>query len=78
MSGTSHLTQVLERTLFDRITIAETQTGHTADYFIIAEEHAVDLGGFRHTVSWLLEPAAASAFWIIGTSLLDQDTILAY
>lgn len=77
VSGATQLTQALSRTLFDRITVTETQTDHSADYFIIAEEHSVDLGGTRHLVSWLLE-SAASTFWIVGTSLLDQDTILAY
>jgi hypothetical protein len=78
VSGATLLTQMLTRTLFDRITLTETQTDHSADYFIIAEEHAVDLGGASHQVSWLLESAAASAFWIVSTSHLDQDTILAY
>jgi hypothetical protein len=78
VSSANLLTQVLARTLFDRITVAETQTDHSADYFIIAEEHTVDLGSFRHEVSWLLESAAASTFWIVSTSHLDQDTLLAY
>jgi len=77
VSGVNHLPQVLARTLFDRITITETQTDHSTAYFIIAEEHTVDLGGARHQVSWLLESAAAP-FWIVGTSLLDTDTVLAY
>jgi hypothetical protein len=72
------LIQVLARTLFDRITVQETQTDHDADYFIIAEEHEVDLGGARHRVTWLLESASASAFWVVGTSHLDQTTLPAY
>jgi hypothetical protein len=78
VSSANLLTQVLARTLFDRITVTETQTDHSADYFIIAEEHMVDLGSIRHEVSWLLESAAANAFWIVSTSHLDQDTFLAY
>lgn len=78
VSGALHLTQMLTRTLFDRITVQETQTNHAADYFIIGEEHEVDLAGARHRARWLLEPASSSTFWIIGTSLLDQTTILAY
>jgi len=77
VSNTNLLTQVLARTVFDRITITETQTDHSADYFIIAEEHSVDLGGAQHQVSWLLE-SAASDFWIVGVSYLDQNTLLAY
>lgn len=78
MSSQNQLTQVLARTLFDRLTVQEAQTDHAADYFIIAEEHELDLGGARHHVTWLLEPAAASAFWVVGTSKLDQTAILAY
>jgi hypothetical protein len=78
VNGQTQLAQVLARTLFDRIAVEETQTGHAAGYFIIAEEHEVDRGGTRHSVTWLLESAAASAFWVINTSTLDQSTLLAY
>lgn len=78
LSGALHLDQILSRSLFDRITVHDTQTNHTADYFIIAEEHTVDRGGARHQTRWLLEPAAASAFWTLNTSTLDQTAILAY
>lgn len=78
LSGTLHMDAILNRSLFDRITVHDTQTNHTADYFIVAEEHTVDLGGTRHRARWLLEPAAASAFWILNTSTLDQTAILAY
>ncbi|MCA0457858.1 MAG: hypothetical protein LCI00_28085 [Chloroflexi bacterium] len=78
LSSTAHLDQILDRSLFDRITVHDTQTNHTADYFIIAEEHTVDLGGTRHRNRWRLEPAAANAFWILDTSKLDQTAVLAY
>lgn len=78
LSGPAHRPHILARTLFDRISLTESQTGHSADYFIIAEEHRVELGGARHTARWLLEPAAASAFWVIETSRLDQTSVLAY
>src|SRR5262249_49878834 len=78
LSGTLHLTQILTRTLFDRITIHDTQTNHTGDYFIVAEQHTVDLGGARHHVRWILESAAANSFWVLDTSTLDQTAVLAY
>ncbi len=78
LSGHAHRPHILARTLFDRISLTESQTGHSADYFIVAEEHRVELGGARHTARWLLEPAAASAFWVIETSRLDQTSVLAY
>ena len=73
-----HSTELLTLTLFDRITVADGQTGHNADYFIIAEEHRVDLGGYRHQVNWLLESANANSFWQLGTHHLGSDTVLAY
>jgi len=78
LSERLHLAQILSRTLFDRITIHDTQTNHSGDYFIIAEEHTVDLGGTRHHARWLLETAAANSFWVMDASTLDQTTTLAY
>ncbi|MFN8375462.1 MAG: hypothetical protein U0694_21620, partial [Anaerolineae bacterium] len=52
LSTIKHAAAILARTLFDRITVSDTQTGHSADYFIIAEEHTVDLGGTRHRTTW--------------------------
>ncbi|MBZ0274857.1 MAG: hypothetical protein K8I60_01860, partial [Anaerolineae bacterium] len=77
LSAPSHLPDILARTLFDRISITETQTGHTADYFIVAESHTLDLGAARHRVTWTLEPAAGD-FWVMDYGLLDQTTVLAY
>lgn len=78
LTGTLHLAQILARALFDRITIQDSQTDHAADYFIIAEEHEVDLGGARHRCRWLLEPASASAFWVLDSSRLDQTTVVGF
>lgn len=78
LSAVHQPTQVLTRTLFDRITISETQTGHTADYFIISEAHMVTQGGLRHTVTWTLESALANTFWLLNQSRLDVSTILVY
>lgn len=78
LSTWNHAAQVLSRTLFDRITITETQTGHSAPYFIIAEEHDVDLGGARHHVRWLVEPADSETFFIVGLHTLGSDRVLAY
>jgi hypothetical protein len=52
----THFSDALQWSLFDRIRIIETQTGHEADYLIIAEAHEVTLGGYRHSVTWTLEP----------------------
>ena len=70
--------QVLARTLFDRITLQDAQTNHTRDYFIVAEEHEVDLGSSRHRVQWLVEPADSDIFFIIGTHKPDGTRALAF
>jgi hypothetical protein len=74
----AHMTHILARTLFDRISVRDSQVDHDADYFIVAEEHHVDEGGLRHRVIWTLESAASSAFWVVGTSQLNQTSTLAY
>ncbi len=78
LSAAQHATQVLERTLFDRIGISESQTGHTGDYFIIAEAHQVTQGGLRHGVTWTLESALANTFWVLNQSRLNTSSVLAY
>lgn len=78
LSRVNHAPQVLARTLFDRIAVHETQTGHAADYFIVAEAHTVELGSARHHVTWTLESADTSRFWLLGYSRLNRDTLLAY
>jgi hypothetical protein len=78
VSSTNLLAQVLARTLFDRITVQDAQTNHTRDYFIVAEEHTVDLGSARHRVTWLLEPADSDIFFIISLHQPDGSRALAY
>ena len=78
LSNQTHEAQLLARTLFDRITVRETQTDHHADYFIAAEAHEVELGGHRHRATWTLLSADASTFWVLGRERLNQTTVLAY
>ncbi|PJF21852.1 MAG: hypothetical protein CUN56_08970 [Phototrophicales bacterium] len=68
----------LSLTLFDRITVTETKTAHTADYFICGEQHTLEQGGLRHDVRWLLEPADDDRFVVIGFSQPDGSRVLAY
>ncbi|RMF81299.1 MAG: hypothetical protein D6737_05475, partial [Chloroflexi bacterium] len=78
LHDTQHTAQQLTRTLFDRITIIETQTGHNADYFIIAEAHHLQPKQARHETTWLLESADASAFWVVNTGTVGETTTPAY
>lgn len=69
---------VLSRTLFDRIRVTESQTGHSADYVIIAEAHEVTAGGRDHRVIWTLEPADDAVFVVLDAAKPDGSRVLAY
>lgn len=77
-STTTHPTETLALTLFDRITLTEAQTGNDRDYFIVAEEHHIDQGGYRHRVTWLLEPASDDVFFILDRDQPDGTHYLMY
>ena len=77
-STRTHPQHVLALTLFDRIRVRETQTGHDAQYLIVGEAHEVDLGGTRHRVRWIVEPADPTRFWQIDLSRLDETATVAY
>jgi hypothetical protein len=77
-STRTHPQHVLAGSLFDRIAVVETQTGHEAEYLIVGEAHQVDLAGTRHRVRWTLERADPTLFWQVGASNLDQTTVVAY
>lgn len=62
------LAAIIARTIGHRITISEQQTGHSADYFIIGEQHSISEAGTKHVCTWYLEPASASAYWVLGTT----------
>lgn len=68
----------LSRTLYERIALHETQSGHSGQYWIIAEEHAVEAGGARHRVRWLLEACDDGRFIALDTAPLDGQRALAY
>ena len=73
LDARAHGSAALGATLFDRIRVSESQTGHQArDYFIIGEEHHVHDGGATHEVTWVLEPADSSRFVIVNDSAIDD------
>lgn len=79
LDAREHGADVLGATLFDRVRVGESQTGHQArDYFIIGEEHHVRDGATIHEVEWTLEPADSSRFVIVDDSLIgDRAEVLA-
>lgn len=66
---------VLARTIGDRITLVDTLTSASGDWFIIREQHNVSVGNYE--ITWALEDAGASAYWSIGNSTLGVSTVLA-
>ncbi len=73
LNARDHQNAALGLSLFNRIRITESQTGHrAAEYFIIAEAHHVSLGGSRHEVTWTLEPADSTRFVIVDNSRIDN------
>ena len=77
----AHMEQVLTRDISDRITLIATGRaglGINQDFFIESELHEVSEARV-HRVTWRLSPASGySNFWILGTSKLDTETVLAY
>lgn len=56
--------------LFDRVSISESQTGHSLEYWVIGEQHRVDQRG--HQLMWTLEPVVNLAYWQVGVTTLAQ------
>jgi hypothetical protein len=52
----------LRLTLFDRIRVIEAQTNHDSEYFIVAEAHEVSTGGYKHRITWTLEPVSSVVY----------------
>lgn len=71
-----HEQAALTLTLFDLVTITESQTGHTGRYLVIAEDHTLDRAGARHHVTYTLEPAPADQFIVVDASDIDSAHVL--
>jgi hypothetical protein len=65
----------LAATLFSRILISDSHTGHSRQYYIVREVHEVTPQ--KHTVKWLLEPSDVGVF-LIETSELDGLDVLGF
>lgn len=78
-STPTRMEQMLRLTMFDRIRISETQTGHAGDYFIVGEDHSINEALKVHKTTWTLEPADTRQYWILGRegySELGETTIV--
>jgi hypothetical protein len=69
----------VHRAIGDRLAVSETQTGHSADYFIVGIKHLLNSFG-NHVVSFLLEPAPPAIFLLgkTGFNELGTATVLGY
>jgi hypothetical protein len=73
------LTQILTRDISDRITLSETVTGVSDDFFINAVELSVTANGHvmaSYTLAMAADPFSA-LYWMLGTSVLGTNTLLA-
>ncbi len=60
--------EMVTRTVGDRVTVTEDQTGHSADYYVMGESHEWrDHGAVQKTV-WSLQEADTNSYWIMGVA----------
>ena len=75
LDARAHPAAALGLSLFDRVRISESQTGHAAqDYFIVAEAHEVTDGGASHQARWTLEPADMQGYILVNSHRVDSAT----
>lgn len=60
-----------------KLTLSETQTGHSGSYVVIGERHRWTPGELESTLT-LYNLARQTKYWICGVSALDTDTYLGY
>ena len=76
--NTANLTQILERKVSDRITVACSEMGMDKDFFIDQVQHDITEGGKLHRATWVLADASGEAFWSLDYSKLDTETKTGY
>ena len=59
----------------DIVRVQNSVTGHDKNYMILGENHSIT--GMNHRLEWYTIQANTLAFWILGTSALDENTRLA-
>jgi hypothetical protein len=77
--GGGHHQRQLALTLGDKVAIAEAQTAHGAEHYIIGESHKLTAGGALLETTWYLEPGPDRELWKLGVegrSELGVSTLL--
>ena len=80
-TGGGHHLQQLALTLGDKVAIAEAQTAHQAEHYIIGESHKLTAGGALFETTWYLEPAPDQYPWKLGVegrSEVGASTLLRF
>ena len=73
------MAQARDRTIGDRITLTETQTGvATKDYFIIGEHHILMNAGKDYSLAWNIEPASGQQYWVLGITGYSELGVTTY
>ena len=68
-----------DRTIGDRITLTETQTGVASkDYFIMGEYHQLSNGTKDYSLTWLVEPASGQQYWVLGVAGYSELGVTTY
>lgn len=58
-----------------RVAVSETTTGATGEYYINGVKHEYQNGTLPR-ITWWLAPAEPVSYWVLGTSTLDETTML--
>ena len=76
------IVQMLAREIGERMTITDTTFAYSSqvdgDFFIESIEERINPRQQAHTTIWQMTTFLNDQFWIMGTSALDEDAILAY
>lgn len=72
MSAQDHPVEIATLTMQDRITIIDSNSDHSNDYFIIGEQHEIQSHIHLHRVRWILERVSDLLFWILDTSKMGS------
>jgi hypothetical protein len=70
-NGGGQHAQQLARAIGDLITVSETQTDHSEDYYIVGEEHRLTGGATLLETTWYLEPT--NIMWLAHYDKRYQD-----
>lgn len=81
VQGGDYHAEQLALTIGHRISVAETQTAHSSDYYVIGEMHQLTMGAMLYETAWYLEPTPSVYPWQLDNttySRLGTTTRLAY